>query len=351
VNSTLEGFTRDAAQPPLVLADRDVPHTDGSIDRSPAAALHQDTSGCVYILLSTFNGEKYLQSQLDSLVTQSHTNWMLFWRDDGSDDATVRIMQDFSAISGANRCVRVMDPPSRVGPAASFMALLRAAMPIMRPQDTAAFMDQDDVWLPEKLERGITALARRDPGTPILYCARMIVVDAELRRLGETNVPPRSPGFPASLTQNVATGCSIMLNRCAASLAAASTPPAGCLHDWWCYLLITAAGGDVILDDTPVAMYRQHDGNVIGIPLSTLWRAIAAVRRGPGYFMGIFRQNLAALNATPELICPEAHRTVLRLLASLDGGRRERLQALSIPGLRRLGRLETLVFRLWFLIG
>jgi hypothetical protein len=351
VKSTLEAYARDGGQPTLALADRCAPRTDDPVDRSPVAAPHLDTSGCVYVLLSTFNGEKFLRSQLDSLLTQSHTNWVLFWRDDGSDDATVRIMQDFTATSGANRCVRVMEPSSRIGPAASFMTLLRAAVPRMRPHDTSAFMDQDDVWLPEKLERGIGALAGRTLNAPALYCARMIVVDAKLRRLGETIVPSQSPGFPASLTQNVATGCSIMLNQCAASLAAASAPPTTCLHDWWCYLLITAAGGDVIVDHTPVAMYRQHDGNVIGIPLSTLLRAIAAARRGPGYFMSIFRQNLAALNATPELMCPEAHRTVVSLLQSLTGSPREKLLALSMPGLRRMGRLETLVFRLWFLIG
>jgi hypothetical protein len=197
-----------------------------------------------------------------------------------SDDDTVQIMCDFMATSG-DRCVQIMGPSFRIGPTLSFMTLLRSAKPTMGPRDTAAFMDQDDVWLPDKLARGIAALAKRRLSTPTLYCARMVVVDAELRPLGETTIPSRSPGFPASLTQNIATGCSIMLNRRAVSLAAASIPSTSCPHDWWCYLLTTAAAGDVILDHTPVAMYRQHGGNVIGISLSTLWRAIAAIRRGP----------------------------------------------------------------------
>jgi hypothetical protein len=310
------------------------------------------TRSRVHILLSTFNGEQFLDAQLNSLLTQSHTDWTLFWRDDGSVDETVPIMQRFTSDPAtAGRCVRVSEPSGRVGPAQSFMTLLRVALAHMHQGDTIAFMDQDDVWLPQKLARGAADLGFQPSSTPTLYCARMIVVDAELRRLGETDVPASSPGFPASLTQNVATGCSIMLNHCAASLVADSSPPRACLHDWWCYLLVTAAGGHVMFDHTPVAMYRQHDGNVIGVPQSTLRRAQAAVRRGPGYFMDLFRDNLAALNATPDLLCPDARRTVVSLLKSVNGSLRERLRALPMPGLRRVGRLETLVFRLWFLIG
>ena len=126
---------------------------------------------------------------------------------------TVTILTEFAEILGSSRCVRVLEPAGRLWPAASFMALLRAAVPALGAADSVAFVDQDDVWLPDKLTRGFAALAAADSDVPTLYCARLMVVNARLRRLAETSISPDRCGFPASLTQNVAAGCTIMLNR------------------------------------------------------------------------------------------------------------------------------------------
>jgi hypothetical protein len=303
------------------------------------------------ILLATYNGARYLRSQLDSLAEQTHQDWILYWRDDGSDDDTVAILTEFTAVIGGRRCVRVGEPSGRLGPAASFMALLRAAMPALGAGDRIAFVDQDDVWLPDKLTRGFAALAAVDTEVPTLYCARLMVVNARLRRLTETSISPDRCGFPASLIQNVAAGCTIMLNRRAAALVAASEPPSASPHDWWCYLLVTAAAGRVLVDDAVVALYRQHDSNAVGAPPSQTRRAIAALRRGPRIFMNVLRQHLEALIAQPHLLSETTRPTVLRLHHALRGSFRARLSALPLPGLRRQTWLETLLFRLWFLIG
>lgn len=305
----------------------------------------------VVVLLATYNGAQYLRSQLDSLLTQTHGNWILYWRDDGSNDDTVAILTEFTALIGARRCVRVREPSGRLGPAGSFMALLRAAVPALDAADCVAYVDQDDVWLPDKLTRGFAALATVDSEIPTLYCARLMVVNARLRRLAETSISPDRCGFPASLIQNVAAGCTIMLNRPAAALVAASAPSSASPHDWWCYLLVTAAAGRVLVDDAVVALYRQHGGNVIGAPPSQTRRAIAALRRGPRIFMNVLRQHLEALIAQPHLLSETTRPTVLRLHHALRGSFRERLSALHLPGLRRQTWLETLLFRLWFLIG
>jgi hypothetical protein len=175
------------------------------------------------------------------------------------------------------------------------MALLRAAAPALRADDVIAFADQDDIWLPEKLQRGLSALATAGSDRPALYCASLVVVDAQLHKLGETLIHPERCGFPASLTQNIAAGCTIVLNRAAVQLVCASTVPSRSVHDWWCYLVVTAAGGQVLVDDRPVALYRQHDSNCIGVAQSKTRRAIAAVRRGPRAFMNILRQHGDAL--------------------------------------------------------
>jgi hypothetical protein len=329
------------------LEESDLCKTDACLVRDQGQLVGPRT----FILLSTRNGASYLRAQLDSLLAQTHANWVLYWRDDGSSDATVAILAAFARTVGPGRCVQILEPVRRLWPAASYMALLRAAAPALRAGDSVAFVDQDDVWLPGKLTRGVAAMADADTGIPILYCARLMVVDASLRRIMETRISPHRCGFPASLTQNIAAGCTIMLNRRAAALVAENLAPSASPHDWWCYVLVTAAGGRVLVDDAVVALYRQHSGNHIGVPPSTLRRARAALRRGPGVFMNVLRQHLAALSARPDLLCETARAIVLQLHRASQGNIRQKLRALRLPGLHRQNRLETLLFRLWFLIG
>ena len=150
------------------------------------------------------------------------------------------------------------------------MALLRVVASKLACNDVIEFMDQDDVWLPDKLARGVSALYSCDSGIPALYCARLMVVDADLRALAETKIYPHRCGFPASLIQNIAAGCTIVINRCAATSVARSSPPSTSPHDWWCYILVSAAGGRVLVlfrilqelqpqaGGTPAATSRFH---------------------------------------------------------------------------------------------
>ncbi len=308
----------------------------------------------VAILLSTFQGARFLQSQLDSLLAQTLPDWTLYWRDDGSADQSVALMEAFVAGLGAGRCVRVSAPAGRLGAPRSYFALLTAA--VADGADCVAFADQDDVWLPEKLARGLAALdlaasEAAAPDTPTLYCARQMLVDAGLRRICLSFHPRRRPDFPAALAQNIAVGCTIMLNRAAARLVAASQAPPASIHDWWCYIVVSAAGGRLLIDDTPVVLYRQHGGNLVGSPISSFRRAVAALRRGPGAFMGIFHEHVAALQAQATMLTPCARHDLGRIEAALRGGLRERFMVLGIPALRRQTWHETLLFRLWFMLS
>lgn len=305
----------------------------------------------VAVLLSTYNGARFLRSQLESLLAQTHQSWILYWRDDGSQDDTVAILEDFASVAGQGRCVRVVGPNVRLGPTGSFLTLLRSVADGLSDGDTVAFADQDDVWLPCKLQRGVRALSGLPPRHPALYCARQILVDAELRRIGLSEPAGRAAGFPASLTQNIATGCTVMLNRAAASMVAGSVPAPASLHDWWCYLVVTAAGGRVVRDNKPVVLYRQHAGNLVGAPGSKLRRAIRAVRRGPCVFIGVMRQHIEALTAQPHLLSDTASRDLAAINAALGAGPLRRLSLLRMSGLHRQTWSETMLFRCWFLFG
>jgi glycosyltransferase involved in cell wall biosynthesis len=299
----------------------------------------------IAVLLSTYDGAPYLGAQLASLLAQTCPHWTLLWRDDGSQDETLGLMAAWMRGAGQGRC-REVGPPGRLGPTPSFMTLLRAA----GDADLVAFADQDDVWLPDKLARAAAALGTVPPGRPALYCARQLLVDAGLGRLG-MSAPIRPLGFPAALTQNVATGCTVMMNRAAAQLVAASEPPSTSLHDWWSYLVVAAVGGRLVADPAPVVLYRQHATNLVGAPQSARRRAAAALRRGPGVFMHVLREHVAALRAQPGLVAPENRAVLERIHHGLASGPGARFTALLTPGLRRQTWQETLLFRLWFMTG
>jgi hypothetical protein len=302
----------------------------------------------VAILLSTWNGARYLEAQLDSLAAQSHANWKLWWRDDGSDDATTSVVREFCGGPGNGRCIDVSNG-QRYGAATSFLHLLAAAR--TGEAQYFAFADQDDVWMPEKLARGTRALAQVAEDVPALYCARQWLVDANLNRPRLSAPVRRPPGFLSALTQNIATGCTVMLNRAAADLVLSSQPPAEAWHDWWCYLVVTGAGGRVLADPTPVILYRQHSANAIGAPASQTRRGVAALRRGRASFMRILRAHVAALGATPHLLSSPVRQQLDIVARALEGGVRARASALRMTGFARQTFAETLIFRLWFLLG
>ncbi len=300
----------------------------------------------VAILLSTWNGAAHLPEQLASFAAQQDVEWRLFWRDDGSADETVALMRSF-AEAWPNRVQDCNDRHGRIGITASFLSLLRRVPAGM----LAAFADQDDVWLPDKLARGAAALASVPAETPGLYCARQMLVDAELRPIRPSPPIDGHAGFPQALTQNIATGCTVMLNPPAVRLVGASLEPAGTLHDWWAYIVVAAAAGCILRDDEPAVLYRQHAQNAVGGRASFWRRALAAVRRGPNVFMRVFRAHVEALMAQPNLVAPGSREALGRIAASLGQGVLPRLQVLRYPGLRRQTAAETWLFRLWFLLG
>jgi glycosyltransferase involved in cell wall biosynthesis len=302
----------------------------------------------VAILLSTFNGEQYLPEQLASFTAQTHANWKLYWRDDGSSDGTVQQMKTFVVGQDPGRCVRHPEG-GRMRATGSFLALLRMALG--GPAAFFAFADQDDIWLPEKLSHAVAALADLPQGHPGLYFCARALVDASLAPVGQVLAPRRPPGFPAALTQNLAPGCCMMLNRAAADLINQAPLPEGTWHDWWAYIVVTAYGGTVIAGNTPDILYRQHSANLVGEPAGFWSRTIGAARRGRTPFMTMFWRHIAALQAVRATLPPTTRKTLTLIERTAQGGFFARLRVLCLPGFVRQTWAETLLFRLWFVLG
>lgn len=297
----------------------------------------------VTILLSSYNGENYLKTQLDSIRAQRFTDWRIAWRDDGSSDDSVAVVEAFGRSLGPGQCMQSPSSGAHLGAAGSFLQLLseNCGSPFI------AFADQDDRWLPDKLQRAVERLGGGDMAA--LYCARQILTDDDFTHPTLSMKYQGKPGFPASLTQNIATGNTIVMNAAAARLVASIPAPVASAHDWWSYIVVSAFGGLVIYDPEPATLYRQHMKNLIGSQLPTITRAIAALERGPGIYMTMMHRHAEQLHAYQDRLSAQAQDDLAVIRKGLTGGFSERLAALRIPDFRRATALETLLFRIWFL--
>lgn len=224
----------------------------------------------VAVLLSTYNGERYLAEQLASLRRQEGVALHVHARDDGSTDGTCAILRAHAPVWPE---LADLAPGTNLGVAASFLHLLGTAP---ADADFYAFCDQDDVWMPDKLARATAALAAEEG--PALYCSNTVCVDHDLKVIG-TPAPHPDARFHHILFDNVATGCTVVLNRAARELLVSRLPESGVLmHDWWCALVI-AAFGRLHYDPVPSMFYRQHGGNVVGLNANWLGQKLGLMRR------------------------------------------------------------------------
>ena len=220
--------------------------------------------GRVTILLSTYNGSKYLRYQLDSLYVQTYPDIQIWVRDDGSSDST-RVMLESEQAQGR---LALLGGCDNLGPAKSFFELLKNAA--ATETDYVAFCDQDDVWDPGKVARAVSMLTNVPAGMPAMYCSRLELVDENLCHLAYTE-SPRKIGFGNALVESVAVGCTMVLNRKAVDLIAKNLPDRVVIHDWWCYLVVSCLG-EVVFDESAPIKYRQHEANTIGVAAGWLTR-------------------------------------------------------------------------------
>ncbi len=243
----------------------------------------------VAILLATFNGERYIQEQLDSIARQTHRHWTLHVSDDGSTDATPDILARFQKQHGAEKVFLHNGP--RNGFAQNFFSLVRN--PNIQA-DLFAFCDQDDIWFEDKLAKAVAQLKRHKQAA--VYCSRTRLINQHGSPIGYSPHFKRAPSFRNALVQSLAGANTMLLNTQARALLARTPLNAPIVsHDWLCYLLVSGSNGKVIYDPEPSLYYRQHDDNLMGS--NSTWHDRLA--RAKLIFQGKFRQwnqeNIATL--------------------------------------------------------
>lgn len=299
------------------------------------------------VVMATYNGDRFLAAQLDSILAGTLRPDLVLLRDDGSADATPAIIDKYRAARPG--LVRLLPAGPRLGAAGSFLHLLASL-----PEDTrfAALADQDDIWLPERLARARAALEAAGETAPALYCARQILVDAAGRELRLSPLWRRPPSFRNALVENIVTGCTAMLNRPALDLVRGRPLPDVAFHDWWLYLAVTGAGGRVIFDPEPALRYRQHGGNVTGGVVSLRDDLARRARRlAAGASGSVIRANARALAAAGLPLTAENGRVLRAFADLLARPSPRRFTAFRALGLYRQRALDTAILHALFLLG
>jgi glycosyltransferase involved in cell wall biosynthesis len=223
------------------------------------------TKPAISICMATYNGEPFLKQQLDSILAQSNQDWQLLVRDDGSDDDTVPIVEDYaSRLPDKIRLIK--DNGVRLGASLNFGKLLEYA-----DTEYVMFSDQDDVWLPNKIELTLNAMKAAEqiyPDKPVLIHTDLKVVDSDLNIIADSMwsyqklFPEAGDDLSRIMAQNVVTGCTVMINKKAGAVSL-PIPAEAIMYDWWLALNV-CRHGKIIYVSIPSVLYRQHSRNQLG---------------------------------------------------------------------------------------
>lgn len=289
--------------------------------------------GLVSVLMATCNGERFLAEQLDSLRSQTWSRIDLIVSDDDSRDRTAEKVAAFSEHWNKGR-LEITNGPCD-GFAANFRSLITNSEVF---GEYVAFSDQDDVWRPAKLEKAIEWLARQPADTPALYCGRTRTLTED----GETTMSPlfpRAPTFENALVQSIAGANTMVMNRKAFELVREAAGRTHFIsHDWWSYMIVAGAGGNVCYCAEPDVLYRQHDQNLVGA--NNTWQA--RMLRLKFLLSGRFRrwssENLAALEQCRDMLSPRSAACLDAYRDARSGPLFTRLSSLRKSGVYRQTR-------------
>jgi glycosyltransferase involved in cell wall biosynthesis len=251
----------------------------------------------VAVLLCTYNGDKFIKDQLVSIDKQTHDNISIWVSDDGSSDDTIDIIRDFKKLCGKD--ITILRGP-RKGYAANFLSLL--CNPDINA-DYFSFADQDDLWDEQKLSLAVKKISGTSPSTPSLYCSRTAIIDESGTQQGLSPLFSNKPSFQNALVQSIGGGNTMLLNNAARALIASignNVPIVS--HDWWAYLVVAGAGGQVFYDPSPLVKYRQHNSNIVASNNGFRARLKRAAYLFSGTFHNWVSTNLSALAVRDDFL-------------------------------------------------
>ena len=214
----------------------------------------------IAILMCTYNGEAFLEEQLDSIENQDYKNWTLYVNDDGSKDTTLDILKTYQKKWGTKKLIIRRGPQK--GFCQNFLQIIND--PKIKA-DLYFLSDQDDVWMPHKISHSIKKISKLDPLKPTLYCARTTYVSSDAKRiLGQSDLFLKPPSFKNAFIQSIAGGNTMAFNEQLKRVLQKYHTADVVSHDWWLYICNELVGGKTFYDSESTILYRQHNKSLVG---------------------------------------------------------------------------------------
>jgi len=261
----------------------------------------------VLILMATYNGEKFIREQIDSILNQTYKNWKLVIHDDGSTDSTVEIIKEYTS-KYPNKIIFIDDGIRCGGAKENFAHLLNLALTKYEDDfEYIMFSDQDDVWLSNKVEISVSNILEIEKSigynAPIIIHTDLEVVDENLNTISnsfweyQSLNPFRGNTINCLILENTVTGCTMILNKRLA-YHVRDIPKEALAHDWWIALVCSALNGFIIPINIKTVLYRQHNFNDIGAKHYGIFSLLYRFIKNPGYF---FNKRKKILNQAVKL--------------------------------------------------
>ncbi len=289
----------------------------------------------VLVLLSTYNGEKYISQQLDSILSQSDVNIRLLIRDDGSSDKTSDIIKSYNdgritLIKGEN-----------IGSTSSFLKLIEFA----DDADYYAFSDQDDVWDSDKLSTAVSKL-REYENVPAVYSSNQRLVDSNLNILSQPS-DNHLTTLGSAMIKNYATGCTVVFNNRLMKQLKSAKNVSVSFHDWWVNLVALTTNGVSVFDTDAHISYRQHSDNVVGAASGFFgkWK-----KRFLKFIDTDYRRDLVAAELL-ECYGDSADDETVSILKSFSDYKQNRLSLIKDKRIRTGNKTDDLMFFILVLLS
>ena len=295
----------------------------------------------VNILMSTYNGQQFLAEQIRSIQDQSYTDWTLFIRDDGSSDNTKEILKDFERQDSRIHLID-SDKSDNLGVIKSFHKLVNHDR-----ADYYFFSDQDDVWLPNKLELSLKEAQNYLADLPLMVYMDLKVVNQDLEIMTESMVKSQShhanTELVQELTENTVTGGVAMINHALAEMWQETDDIL--MHDWYLALLASAFGNLVFIDQ-PGELYRQHSDNVLGArTLSKRFKKWIRPHILFAVYWDLIKNSQKQARHLLQMPLSQSNRELIEAFVTImDKPMLERFRILRKYGLKKNKAFHTLVF-------
>ncbi|SEK46073.1 Glycosyltransferase involved in cell wall bisynthesis [Pseudobutyrivibrio ruminis] len=238
-------------------------------------------SPIVNVLISTYNGEKYIKEQLDSIFNQSYDNISIYVRDDGSTDSTLDIVNDYIS---KGKSVRLI-PGENIGFGKSFMSLLKIA----DDGDYWAFCDQDDVWYEDKIKWAVEYLETQDYSRPLMYHSSYLLADENLENGTKSNLWNQNYTFAKSLTEVIHMGFSCVINSEMRDLMLRAEIENISSHDHWAELLAVKYGR-IYEDDRVASIHRRLTESQSSSSLYARFRWLKGAMKGKSEILPVAKE-------------------------------------------------------------